>query len=217
MLDVNPWVKIWTSPKVTIKKIVAHNPKYFFSLLCFIYGLAWCFSMAQTLMLGHYYNVVSLVVVSALLAFPIGYVFLSISTAFFWLAGKVFKGKADYYSIRAAVSWSNVPTLLTLLTWLVLIVRYGSNIFISASPEMTTAVSISDICMVLQAIAGVWAVVILVGSYAQVQSFSNWKSVGCFVIASCLWLLLTLLTIYILMATQQVNVAAALINPTFNF
>lgn len=212
MLDVNPWVKIWTSPKITIQKIVNYNPSYQFGLLCFIYGLLWCLSMAQTLMLGHYYSVTSLLIISALLASPIGFVFMSISTGFFYLAGKLFRGTADFKNVRAVVAWANVPSLIALVTWAVLVGRYGSDIFITASPDVSGAFSLGDFCMILQTIAAVWSMVVLIAGIAQVQHFSNLRAVGSFIVVTALWLLVTFVFLYGMMMTQQSKLAFSFIN-----
>ena len=113
MIETNPWLKIWTSPKITIQEIVSYNPKYRLGVLCFIYGLIWCLSMAQSLMLGHYYSIGFIYILSALLAVPIGFILLSISAGFFWIAGKLFKGKGDFNSIRAAVAWAITTSATT--------------------------------------------------------------------------------------------------------
>ncbi len=204
----NPWVKIWTSPKMTIREIVAKNPNHRLVAFCFIYGLAWCLSMAQTLALGHYYSIVALLVASSLIAVPIGYILISITTGFFWLAGKVFGGSSPYESIRTVIAWSNVPTLLSLVIWVLLMIRYGSDIFITSTPDLNSAISIADIAVILQTIAGVWGLVIVVAGMAEVQKFSNWRAFGSLIIASALWLLLTFLAMYLLMLSSQAKLAA---------
>lgn len=199
-----------------MQKIVDFDPKYKFALLCFIYGFVWCLSMAQTLMLGHYYSVGSLVVISALLAVPIGFIFMSITSAFFWIAGRLFKGESNYLNIRSVVAWSNVPSLITIFTWIILIWRYGSDIFITPNPEVASGIVLADIAMVLQAVAGIWSLVILIGGISQIQKFSNWRSFGSVVIVSCLWLLLMFVVIYLLMMSQQARVATFFFAPTFH-
>lgn len=207
MLNMNPWLKIWTSPKETIQAIISRDPKYRFSVLCFIYGFVWCLSMAQTLMLGSYYNSVAIMILSALLAVPMGFILMSITTAFFWVAGKLFRGASHFYHIRAAVAWANVPNIVTLVTWLMLVAVYGSDIFVSPNPEMTQGFNFADLAMLIQVAAGIWGLVIIIGGVAQAQRFSNWRSFGSLIIVSCLWLALTFVLMYALIASSNVKVA----------
>lgn len=213
MIEANPWLKIWTSPKITIQEIVNYNPKYRFGVLCFIYGLIWCLSMAQSLMLGHYYSIGFIYILSALLAVPIGFILLSISAGFFWIAGKLFKGKGTFDAIRAAVAWANVPSFATFFVWIILTVIYGPDIFISSTPDMNARFSVADFGMIIQAVLGIWGLVILIGGIAQVQKFSNWRSFGSVVIVSCLWLAVTVLAIYFLMMSSQSKVAMMFFAP----
>lgn len=207
MLQMNPWLKIWTSPKETIQAIISRNPNYRFPAMCFIYGFVWCLSMAQTLMMGSYYNSIAIMILSALLAVPMGFILMSITTSFFWLAGKLFRGASHFYHIRAAVAWANVPNLITIATWLILVGVYGSDIFVSANPEMTSGFNLADLAMLIQVVAGIWGLVILIGGIAQVQHFSNWRSFGSLIIVSCLWLVLTFAIMYALLASSNVKVA----------
>jgi len=213
MLNINPWFKIWTSPKNTLLEIVNFNPKYKFTVLCFIYGLVWCFSLAQTLSLGHYYGVEIITILSLLIAVPIGYIFMNISSSFFWLAGKIFGGKGDFMNIRAAVAWANVPTILTILGWFYSIFAYGPLTFIQKVTPAEIGMPFLNVFFVIQFVAGIWSLVILIAGIAQVQSFSNWRSLGSVIIVSCIWLLVTILLVYGLVLADQIKVAL----DSFNF
>ena len=213
MLNINPWLKIWTSPKETIQAVVNHDPKYRFNVFCFIYGFVWCLQTAQILMLGHYYSVGAIMILSALLSVPIGYILMNITTAFFYLAGKLFRGHSDYLNVRAVVGWSNLPSLANIILWIGLVIFYGSDIFVTANPDMASAFNFAIFAMGVQFIAGIWGLVILIGGIAQVQKFSNLRSFGSLILVCCMWLVLTVLLVYLLTLSSQANVAVMSLIP----
>lgn len=203
MLNINPWTKIWTSPKETIQAIIAHRPSYQLGLMCMIYGFVWCLSSAQSFYLGDVYSLLAIVIGSLLLAAPIGYVILSLTAGFFWIAGRLFKGTAPFQHIRAAVAWSNVPVAVTLLIWLVLIGLQGNDLF-AFPAALSGQFSIVDILATIQSAMGVWSVVILVGMIAQVQRFSNWKAFASLVIMACIWSAILFGIVYLMMLFPSV-------------
>jgi len=210
MLGMNPWVKIWTSPRKTIKTIVSHNPRYKFNILCFIYGFAWILSLAQTIAMGNFYSAGTILVISLLLAVPVGYILISISSLFFYLCGKVLKGRSSFLNVRACVAWASVPTIFTILTWLVLVGVYGQGIFVSAHPAPMGQFSLSDGMMIIQLVLGIWSLFILVASYSEVESFSVLRSIVSFILVSCLWFAVTFAVFYLISLSSGVQQVATL-------
>jgi len=210
MLGINPWVKIWTSPRKTIKTIVSHNPRYKFNILCFIYGFAWILSLAQTLAMGNFYSIGTILIISLLLAIPVGYILISISSFFFYMCGKLLKGRSNFLDVRASVAWASVPTIFTILTWFVLVGVYGQATFVSSHPASMGGFSINDGMMILQLILGVWSLFILVASYSEVESFSILRSIVSFILVSCLWFVVTFSVFYLLSLSSGVQQVATM-------
>lgn len=211
MLGINPWVKIWTSPRKTIKTIVSHNPRYRFNILCFIYGFAWILSLAQTIAMGNFYSTGTILIISLLLAVPVGYILISISSFFFYMCGKLLKGRSNFLNVRASVAWASVPTIFTILIWLVLVGVYGQGIFVSSHPAMSGQFSLSDGMMILQLILGVWSLFILIASYSEVESFSVLRSVVSFILVSCLWFAVTFAVFYLIACSSGVQQVATML------
>ncbi len=213
MLNINPWLKIWMSPKETIQAVVDHDPKYRFNVFCFIYGFVWCLQTAQMLMLGHYYSIGAILILSALLSVPIGFILMNITTAFFYLAGKLFRGHSNYLNIRSVVGWANFPSVVNILFWMALVIVYGSDIFVTSNPDMSSNFNFAILAMGVQFISGIWGIVILIGGIAQVQKFSNLRSFGSLIVVCSLWFALTILLVYLLTLSSQANVAAMSLIP----
>jgi hypothetical protein len=196
MLKLNPWFTIWFSPKETLRAIVDFDPKYRFLLMSFIYGFVWMLSMSQTLSLGHYYGPIVLSIASIVLAIPIGYCLMSISTLFFHLVGKVFKGRASFMEVRAAVAFANIPSIVTILTWIILMFAYGDRIFMADKGKIGASFGLVDGMFIVQVIIAVWSLAILLFGLAEVQKFSIYRAVGSFLLVTCLWVIITLIFMF---------------------
>lgn len=175
-LKVNPWLSMWVRPRETIRQIVAANPRYRFILLCFVYGLPVTMKLAQAMLLGERAGVIPVLIVSIVLATFIGWVILSLTSLFVMWTGKIIKGKAGYLPLRAAVSWSNVPSLGNIIIWILMLIVLGTYSF---QPHLIPAgagymIPFLQVSVVVQAILGIWSFVLFVCAIAEVQGFSAW-------------------------------------------
>ena len=211
MLKINPWVKIWTAPRATIQAIKEHNPKHGLVYLSFIYGFLWMLAMCQTLSIGHYYGVAGITVASVILAIPLGYLFISLSSLFFFWTGKMFNGKASYSEVRAAVAWPNALSIVTIITWAIMMANYGSLLFMADNGTLEPSFGLPDIIFIIQAIVAVWSIVVLVIGVSQVQGFSGWRAFANFLVVLVIWCLITLGAMY-LIAYQAQPAATAVIH-----
>lgn len=179
-LGVNPWINIWTKPRDTIKKIVSFNPKYRFLILSFLYGLPMLLHSAQNLNLGESYTAVGIVIVAIVLATFLGMLGITIASALLHWTGKWIGGKADYHKVRAAVSWSNVPNIISIIVWILMIFAFKNQVFLENFDQMHTAgkaLGFLRVGAVIEAIAAIWSFIILVKGLGQVQGFSAWKGI----------------------------------------
>lgn len=197
-LGLNPWISIWTQPRKTIQAIVNYDPKYRFILLSFIYGLPMFFQLAQNFSLGQKYSTVTIVGIGIVLAALIGMLSITISSALIYWTGKWIGGKASFYPVRAAVSWSNVPNVVTILFWIAWIVQFKSQLFLETfATQRAESVGFMVVGLV-QMVLSVWSLIILVKGVAQVQGFSAWKGllnvlIPFFMVGIVVWLLFVLI------------------------
>lgn len=179
-LGVNPWTHIWVKPRETIKSIVKFNPKFRFAILSFLYGLPMLLHTAQNLDLGEQFTTAGIVVVAIVLATFVGMLALTIASGLIYWTGQWIGGKSNYINVRAAVSWSNVPNIVTIIVWLLLIYNFRDQIFYDGFDEMamsTQATMILNIGMIIESVVAIWSFVILVKTIGEVQGFSAWKGV----------------------------------------
>lgn len=179
-LGVNPWTHIWIKPRETLKKVVRFNPKYRFVILSFIYGLPMLLHMAQNLSVGEQFNIIGIVIVALVLATFVGMLGLTIASALVYWTGKWIGGKANYFPVRAAVSWSNVPNIFAIIVWAFLIYNFRDHIFLSEFDEMNFVggqMTLITGALFVQAAIAIWSFIILVKGLGEVQGFSAWKGV----------------------------------------
>lgn len=177
-LGINPWTHIWTHPRETIRSIVDFNPKHRFFLLSFLHGLPTLFYFAQDMSMGGTFSLFGIILASIILAIFIGMLSITIGAALIYWTGKWIGGQGTFYPIRAAVSWSNVPNIVIIAIWAVLIFLFRNQLFLKGFPQETLSTPNLLLVMILllaQFAMSVWAIVILVKELAEVQGFSAWK------------------------------------------
>jgi hypothetical protein len=175
----NPWLRIWTEPRSTIREIITTDPKFGFILLSAVYGLPLAFNIAQSFNLTYTIPFWA-VIIGALVVCPfLGMIGISISTWLLQICGRLIGGKSDFLAIRAAVAWSNVPNFVTVLMWIALLSIFGEQVF---SPEFTETHFIGFqagavfLIFLIQSVVSVWGFIILLNTLAEAQGFSIWKA-----------------------------------------
>ncbi len=178
-LSINPWTQMWVRPRETIRAIIQTNPGYMYPLLCFIYGFPMALQLAQNFSLGNSYSVVGIVIGSAILAILLGAIMINIATALFTWTGKWIGGVGTYQQIRAAVAWSNMPSVVNIGIWVINLAVFGVRIFRNDFVETQFAgneLSIIFMTALVQLVVAVWAFVITLKALGEVQGFSAWKA-----------------------------------------
>ncbi len=170
---------MWVRPRETIRAIIQTNPGYMYPLLCFIYGFPMALQLAQNFSLGNSYSVTGIVVGCAILAIILGAIMINIATALFTWTGKWIGGVGTYQQIRAAVAWSNMPSVVNIAIWMINLAVFGVRIFRNDFVEtqfVGKELSIIFFTAVVQLVVAVWAFVITLKALGEVQGFSAWKA-----------------------------------------
>lgn len=177
-MGINPWTRIWTNPRETVRKIVEFNPKFRFLALSFLNGLPMLFYFAQDMSLGDTFSLSGIILISMILAMFIGMLSITIGAALFLWTGKWIGGQGTFYPIRAATSWSNVPNIVILIGWFAWVYYFKNQVFLAGftNAEFTgNALLIFALVVLVQLVMSIWSTVILVKGLAEVQGFSAWK------------------------------------------
>lgn len=179
-LDVNPWWKMWVQPRKTIRAVVNYNNRYGFIGLCFLYGLAQGAHFAQGFSLGVELSLWVVVALIVLLAIPIGAISFSLASLVLYWTGKLVRGKGSYHDIRAAVSWSNVTAILSVIFIGLMVLSFGEMFFYKQFAETVfqdwRAVLLITF-LVAELTLALWKLVIFILALAEVQRFSGWMAI----------------------------------------
>ncbi len=186
---INPWWSIWLKPKETIRAIVIHDKKYQFTLLSAFYGFLYLLNLAPLYMKGNQDSVLLTLIVSLILAIPVGWIVLSITSLVIFWVGKLIQGKASYYEVRAAFSWSSVPTFFNIIVILFFLSMFGGTIY---DTNMIKSLSIMGMNVAFlptffQWILGIWVFVLLLHTLVEVQRVSIWMALLNLVLMSILF------------------------------
>lgn len=179
-LSVNPWLKMWTKPRETIRSIVKADPDYRLWWLAGFYGFPMLLSSAQNLSLSGKLSPVVIVIGAAVFAALVGMLGFQITSALVHWTGKWLGGVGTFLQVRAAVAWSNVTNVGASLLWLLLVAFFGADVFVRTFPESTfvgASLALVSSIFILQTVLSVWSFVLFVRSLAEVQQFSVWRAI----------------------------------------
>jgi hypothetical protein len=202
--SMNPWLKIWTKPRETIAEIVSVNPKSRFIILSAIYGFPFLLNTAQSLSLYVAWPLLPILIVALVLSVFAGMALISLTSLLMLWSGKWLGGLAPYLHIRAAVSWSNVPNLVNVISWLIMIAVFGA---FALSPDFAKRaftgpeLALVSVLFFAQLVSSVWSIVILITGLAEVQKFSIWKAILNIIIsivlmAVIIWLVMAVVGVF---------------------
>lgn len=175
-LGLNPWLSIWVRPRETIRALVSYNVNYRFLILSAVCGFLYMLQSSQFLSLGQESSLLSILIVSLILAIPIGYIVFNVSAVFMYFVGKLIKGKGKYKEVRAAIYWASVPNLVSIFLWIVMMIAFGKTLFVTGFEENLSSGALGMIFAVaiLHIAVAIWGLIILVKAIGEVQGFSAW-------------------------------------------
>ena len=162
-LKINPWKEVWLHPRNTIKTILKYDPKYMVLPLAALVGIAnnaLDFESSDVIVGG------SSFIGSVLVAAILGIVSLYISGFLLSLTGRWIKGEANALKLRAAIAWSGVPVVASLILFIPL--------FFALNSSAMGIIGVSSIAVI---ILGVWSVILQVGMISEIQKFSIGKAI----------------------------------------
>lgn len=185
----SPWLTIWTSPRVTIRRIIVADPTHQVRRLAALNGVAEALGRAAGQSLGDRISLLVLLLLCAVLGSLAGIVALYVFSALLRWTGRWLGGQAEPDEVRAAVAWGWAPSIFALLLWIPQLALYGDTLFGSGDlggaelqdlPLPFLALSIA------QGLTGPWGSILLIACLSEVQRFSVWRSL-------LSWLLVVLL------------------------
>lgn len=178
-LQVKPWVSMWKNPRITIREINEYNVRYRFLVLSAVYGWPAALQLAQGLGLSQTMSLFAIILSTLVVSPFLGMLFFYTISGLLFGIGKWFGGAASFLSIRLAVSWSNITSLVFLVTWVVLILTFKETLFLKdfgrilmSRPQALSLLIVSSV----QIVFSCWTVVLFLQSLSEVQGFSVLKA-----------------------------------------
>lgn len=180
MLGINPLWSMWVHPRKTIRMVVDKNNRLGFIGLCFLYGLAQGAHFAQAFSLGAYFSLWLVLFIIAIAAIPIGAISFSLGSLVLYWTGKLIRGQGSYHDIRAAVSWSNVTAIFSVILVGLMILSFGEMFFFrqfadSVFQDWRAFLIIGF--LIGELVLAVWKLVIFILALSEVQRFSAWMAI----------------------------------------
>lgn len=175
---MHPWRDIWTKPRATIQALVAKDPSYGFKRLSWIYGITIALSFSNMFSLITLYPLWAILIGSLLLGIVFGLISITITAYILQWCGRLIGGNAPFKQVRCVVAWSNLPALINILVWILLIGVFKEQAFYSDFPTKVTLANktgLFQLVMLGQWIATIWTFIILVQGLREIQGFSIWK------------------------------------------
>lgn len=179
---LDPWITIWYEPKQTIKTILSKNPRLGLPVLAAIYGLPLSFHLLHSLSAGGTFPIWANVIFALLLCIPLGLIGISIVAAAILWVGRPLHGKGNFRSLQAVVAWSNLPAVITIITWFCLMIFLKNKIFIPPeSIAFNSGLTMEEwralfFAHLTRGIAFIWSFILLVWMNAEAQDMSIQRS-----------------------------------------
>jgi hypothetical protein len=197
-----PYLAIWTRPRETIRGIVDTDPTRAVILLAWLLGIA---ALADNAPFNSHrgyswvFQATLSVVVGPLLGFYLVYMEgLLVSWTGRWLGGR-----AGARECRAAVAWSNVPFIATLVLWTPLLCLLGDGAFIEATAHVDANPAARVATWAFSGVSFatlVWSLALKWHCLAEVHGFSTWRGFFTTLLAGLLIVALVVGTVVLALA-----------------
>jgi hypothetical protein len=170
-----PFLNIWVKPRGTMRAIVDSDPKRYIHLLAILLGIEQALGLASDLSVGDSTSLPAIFLFAVFVGAILGFIYLYVGGAILRWTGSLLGGEATSTDVRAAVAWSSVPVIVSLLLWIPLVALYGNEMFGSTTPRMDASPWGLLIISILQVASGFWALFILLKTLGEVHRFSAWR------------------------------------------
>jgi hypothetical protein len=176
---LNPWLAIWTRPRATIRQRVERDPEAWVLALFAVAGVGHLLSDASARSLGDRVDLPTLLVMALLIGPLFGILGAYVGGWLLRWSGRLLGGAARPVEIRAAIAWSGVPYVASMLLWIPELLLFGDELFTEATPRLDTAPELQGLLLAFVAVeltAALWAFVAFLKCLGEVQGFSAWRA-----------------------------------------
>src|SRR5262245_1897459 len=210
-LPPSPWLSVWFSPRNTIERIVARNPRRHVLPLAALGAMTAIVShllrAGAMIELLDWRVIVTIILVGAVL----GIANLYLSGLLFSWGGRILRGRASAVNVRAAFAWGAVPSVAALAICLAVL----AGLALSGRGDVTGSASrIAQIALqAMLGIMGLWMIILTMLMLGRVHGFGFWRIILCVVFGIVATLLVVL--VFRTFLYQPFYVPSASMKPTF--
>jgi len=183
--SITPFFTIWTAPRETIRDIVDYYPTRYVIALAAISPAIGALAGQWSMALGNNAHLSVLwpmwVAVSAAIQAALGVLFLYIGGAVFRWSGSLLGGVATSVEVRAAIAWSQVPTIAAEIV-LLIAVLLGVPMPHAAPGTLPQIDPAFYKVMLVEGVLGIWGFVVSLKCMGEVHRFSAWRALAAILI-----------------------------------
>jgi len=191
------YLSMWFRPRLTIRRVLEHNPYQGVRLLATILALENFFFYANSWSLGLRMNYLAVILVGVVVSPFWGAVWLWITSHIFYYTGRWLGGSAPIESLRTAMAWSKIPAVGILISWGCIIAIARDEAFIYAGGGSPYIMIFNSLNFVF----ALWSIFTLIQVIKELQDFSSGRSIANLLIAWTLFSGPFIATMYLILFT----------------
>ncbi len=177
----NPLLTIWVRPRATLRHILNTDPRRGVLLLAMLQGVGQAFAQAALTDMGDKFSTGQIVAICLIAGPFIGLTSLYISGALLRWTGSWLGGRGTSEDVRAALAWSYVPSICSLILLIPEYALLGREIFTSETPRLGENPALALVVMgigIVEMILRLWSVVLALKCLGEAHRFSSGKALG---------------------------------------
>jgi hypothetical protein len=178
--DKELFIKIWTSPRAVFRFINFYKYQKHVTLLLILAGIARTFNRTLMKNAGDNLSIWGIILFSIIIGALFGWIIYYIYAALISCTGKWLNAKGSTNAILIVLSYALIPSIVAMLFLLPQLVLYGNEVFKlneNSSDGGITKNIIVNGSFFLEAVLGIWTLVLCVIGIAEVQKLSIMKSI----------------------------------------
>lgn len=198
---------IWTHPRDTVRRIIAEDPGLHVVLLACFAGIAETLDRASMRNAGDKMPIAVIIGVACVLGSLGGLLSLWLFSHLLRWTGRWIGGSADREHLKTAIAWASVPFIVALPLWIPELLLFGSDMFTKETPRLDAQpmLWIPFIAFgLVEVVLGVWTVVLLCHTVAEVQGFSSgWRGMGNLLLAGAVIVVPSIVVVFIIVVLSK--------------
>lgn len=201
--QLNPWIRIWLHPRVTIRALVASTPLYQVLLLAAGSGVVQSMVQGYSNHIGARFSGPTILLATICIGGIWGLLQLHLFASLLYLVGRWTGAPSPFTTLRTALAWAAIPQIVLLAFWMPATLIFGRFLYMPpgmVAPRMPLALIAQGLLSLATLFCACWWLVLQVLTVAEVQGVSGWRALGHFVVAGLMVGVTALLVVVVVIA-----------------